>query len=140
MNSHTKNSSAAAVLLLGLLAALPGCAGSIRQSTSLHPSTRAVPLASLGANVQAPVPLRTVAPEYPYELKRSGVTGLVNVVCLVDEQGRVQEAAVEQSTHDAFAAPAVDALQRWTFQPARRDGQPVAMRVNIPVNFTLTDE
>jgi hypothetical protein len=32
---------------------------------------------------------------------------------------------------------AIAAVQTWTFNPARKDGQPVAARVLVPVKFAL---
>jgi TonB family protein len=32
---------------------------------------------------------------------------------------------------------AIDAVRKWRFDPARKDGHPVAVPVNIEVNFRL---
>jgi len=91
------------------------------------------------ADVQGepPVAVRTVAPEFPYEMKRNGVSGLVTVSCMIDAQGNVQEPKVEKSTAAAFEQPALEAVQKWKFKPAKRDGNPVAMRIAIPIKFVL---
>jgi protein TonB len=91
--------------------------------------------ASAESKPEPPVPVRTVAPEYPPELRRDGVSGLVMVKCTIDEQGNVVDPQVEKSSNPAFEKPAVDALKKWKFKPAKQDGTPVAIKVSIPIKF-----
>lgn len=86
---------------------------------------------------EPPVPVRTVAPDYPDELRREGVSGLVMVKCSIDEQGNVTETTVEKSSNAAFEKPAVAAVKKWKFKPAKQDGQPVAIKVSIPIKFVF---
>ncbi len=86
---------------------------------------------------EPPVPVRTVAPEYPVELRRDGVSGLVMVKCTINEQGDVVDPAVEKSSNGAFDQPALAALKKWKFKPAKQDGSPVAIKVSIPIKFVF---
>lgn len=86
---------------------------------------------------EPPVPVRTVAPEYPDELRREGVSGLVMVKCSIDEQGNVTETLIEKSSNAAFEKPAVAAVKKWKFKPAKQDGNPVAIKVSIPIKFVF---
>jgi protein TonB len=97
----------------------------------------AAPLAALRAETKTepPVPVRTVAPEYPSEMRREGINGVVMVKCTIDEQGNVLDPQVEKSSNTAFEKPAVEALLRWKFKPAKQDGAPVAIKVSIPIKF-----
>jgi periplasmic protein TonB len=97
----------------------------------------AVPTAAWAETKEAPVPVRTVAPDYPEEMRRSGASGLVMVSCLIDERGNVTEPQIEKSSDPAFEKPAVEALKKWKFKPAKKDGAPVAIRVVIPVKFVF---
>jgi protein TonB len=85
------------------------------------------------------VPVRMVHPEYPYELKREGVTGVVTLVFDVDETGTVQDAKVQKSSNPKFEQPALDAIAKWKFKPARKDGVPVRTKVAIPLQFTINE-
>jgi protein TonB len=84
---------------------------------------------------EPPVPVRTVRPDYPDELRRDGLSGVVVVKCQIDAQGNVTETAVEKSSNPAFEKPAVVALKRWKFKPAKQDGVAVGITVSIPVKF-----
>jgi periplasmic protein TonB len=88
---------------------------------------------------EPPVPVRTVAPEYPDEMRRAGVSGVVMVNCMIDEKGNVTETSVEKSTAPAFERPALDALKKWKFKPAKQDGVAISVRVTIPMKFVLNN-
>jgi protein TonB len=87
------------------------------------------------SKIDPPVPVRTVAPEYPVELKRDGVMGVVVVTCTVDEQGNVIDPAIEKSSNNGFDKPAIEAVKKWKFKPASQNGSPVAKKVSIPIKF-----
>jgi protein TonB len=87
--------------------------------------------------MEPPVPVRTVAPRFPEEMRRSGSSGLVTVSCLIDEKGNVTEPKIVKASNDAFSQPALEALKKWKFKPAKIDGAAVSIRVNIPVQFTV---
>jgi protein TonB len=89
--------------------------------------------------LEPPVPVRTAAPLYPYELRREGVSGLVMVSVLIDEHGDVQDMKVEKATNEAFVDPAMTALKKWKFKPAEKGGVRVPLRVSIPIKFTYDD-
>ena len=86
---------------------------------------------------EPPVPVRTVAPDYPDELLRDGVSGIVMVKCTIDEQGNVVDTQVEKSSNAAFEKPAVAALKKWKFKPAKQDGSPISIKVSIPMKFVF---
>lgn len=93
----------------------------------------------LAAGREAPVPVRTVAPEYPRELRSKGVSGIVMVKCTIDEHGNVSEADVIKSSNEEFDKFATDALKKWKFKPGRQDGSPISMQVTIPIKFVAEE-
>lgn len=86
--------------------------------------------------MEPPVPVRTVPPVFPEDMRRAGTSGVVTVSILIDEKGNVQEPKVVKTSHESFSQPAIDALAKWKFKPAKQAGEAVAMRVNIPIQFT----
>jgi len=87
--------------------------------------------------IEPPVPVRTASPKVPREFSEAGKAGLVTVNFVVDEQGSVQDAKVVKTTAEILDAPAVEAVMKWKFKPAKKDGQPYAMRVSIPIKFEI---
>jgi protein TonB len=88
------------------------------------------------ADTEPPVPVRTVAPEYPATMKASNTSGVVVLLCEIDDKGSVTDAKVSKSTNEAFNQAAIEAVGKWKFRPAKKDGHPVAIRINLPVKFT----
>jgi TonB family protein len=85
---------------------------------------------------EAPVPIRTVAPQYPAELRNAQVAGLVSVLVVIDESGNVVASEVTKASRDEFKQPSLDAIQAWKFKPAKVAGHNVKVRLTVPVKFT----
>lgn len=75
-----------------------------------------------------PVPVRTPPPRYPDQLKRDGISGMVVVTVVIDEDGKVADVSVRKSTHAEFEEPALDAVKNWRFKPAKKGAPPSAPR------------
>jgi protein TonB len=43
------------------------------------------------------------------------------------------------STDTQFEQPALEAVNRWKFRPAKKDGRPVVAQVMVPVRFTSSN-
>jgi protein TonB len=69
---------------------------------------------------EKPSPTKTAKPEFPFQLKREGVSGLVAVSCVIDESGNVVDMKVTKSSNPGFERPAMDALAQWKFSPAKK--------------------
>lgn len=97
--------------------------------STLRPDTKAEP----------PVLVRSVMPKYPEDLRKEGISGIVTVSCVVDDKGDVQDASVVKTTHPAFSAPALEAVSKWKFKPAKENGAPVAKKVMLPLHFKVDE-
>jgi TonB family protein len=84
-----------------------------------------------------PVLKAHVLPDYPEIARVLGIHGEVVVECLIDERGRVFGAEVVRSVHAAVDNAALDAVSRWQFTPAMRNGKAVPQVVRIPLKFDL---
>jgi len=79
-----------------------------------------------------------VSPNYPPELRQRKIEGTVYVVFIVDKDGRVQQPAVESSPHEEFAAPVLEAVKRWRFEPAMVAGEKVRSKMRVPIRFAVS--
>jgi len=86
-----------------------------------------------------PVPIKTPPPDYPSEMRRSGISGVVAVTIVIDENGVVVSANATKSSHPDFISPAVEAVKRWKFKPAKKDGAVVKMKVTVPIRFNVDE-
>ncbi len=75
-------------------------------------------------------------PRYPAAMLRAGVGGSVVVLAEVDAQGHpVNVRLVERSGERELDRAALSAVRQWRFEPAMRNGKPVAAQVRVPVDF-----
>jgi TonB family protein len=84
---------------------------------------------------QRPRPIQQVAGTFPQEMRSKSVEGVVTMIFIVDETGRVVNPRVEKSSHPAFEAPALEALRQWKFEPAVKSGKRVSCRMRVPMRF-----
>ena len=72
------------------------------------------------------VPVSRRPPRYPATMQEAGVEGIAVVRFDVDENGRPSNIEVPFSIpHPDFGRNAQDAVRRWTYTPAMKDGRPV---------------
>jgi protein TonB len=83
-----------------------------------------------------PVPVKTPPPQFPSDMQRQGISGVVAVRVVIDETGAVSECSVSKSSHTEFEQAAVSAVKNWKFKPASKDGVAVKASVVIPIKFT----
>ncbi len=79
-------------------------------------------------------------PNYPFEMRRAGISGEVTVAFIVDSVGNVVEAYAVKSTQREFESPAVQAVMKWKFKPGRKGGRAVNTKMQVPIVFNLSDE
>lgn len=75
------------------------------------------------------------APVYPAALRSRKIDGIVTVIFVVDANGRVANAKVEKSSDPAFDKPALDAVRKWKFEPAMKEGRKVSTKMRAPIRF-----
>ncbi|HXE91363.1 MAG TPA: energy transducer TonB [Terriglobales bacterium] len=96
----------------------------------------------VGHGVKAPVPIRTRGSEFSSDsrAKKPDFTGTVILRAIIGSNGQVREARVIRSAGKSLDQKAVEAVRQWKFEPARKNGEPVTVLVQIEVNFRLYDD
>ncbi len=125
------------VLVPAVLACVLGCASTAPPGPAPSPPRVDIPEVGAvdGGRVEVPpTPIVTVQPTYPEAAKQAGVSGKVMLEVEIDAQGNPVNVWVLQSVPQLDGA-AVEAMWRWKFTPAKRYGNPIAVRVTIPVVF-----
>jgi protein TonB len=79
-------------------------------------------------------------PTYPPAALARRLTGVVKVRAKVGADGRVASVALYRSSGvRSLDEAALEAVRRWRFDPAKRDGRAVAYEVVVPLRFTLVE-
>jgi protein TonB len=89
-----------------------------------------------GGDVQAPVRLRGVLPEYPPLAQQIGLEGVVIIECRVDRDGGVADARVLRG-HPLLNDAALAAVRTWRYRPTLLNGTPVSVIMTVTVRFDL---
>jgi TonB family protein len=90
-----------------------------------------------GNGVTPPRAIKSPDPKYPKSAKGEGIEGTVVLWLIVNSQGSPEQIKVKKLVGHGFDQSAVDAVSRWKFNPATKDGKPVAVAINVEVNFRL---
>jgi protein TonB len=61
----------------------------------------------------------------------------VSLHLVVDDRGLVRSPTVDASPGPEFTKAAIEAAKRWRFEPAKLNAQPVAVLINITMEFRL---
>lgn len=91
-------------------------------------------LFSLADLDQKPRVLYQPGPLLSRDLRRKA-PGTVQIIFIVDQQGRVENPAIQASSDPIFEKPALAAVKQWKFEPGKRNGQPVRFRMRVPITF-----
>lgn len=89
---------------------------------------------------EPPQPVSQVAPVYPYEMRRTGRSGLVLLSYIVSRDGRVPAAFPILSSHPDFSVAVIAAVRQWRFRPGKVNGRAVNTRVHQVFPFSLNDD
>jgi protein TonB len=83
---------------------------------------------------QKPRPTYQPSPRITDQVRRHA-PGQAKVIFIVNKQGEVEKTKVQEAGHPALAEAARKAVQKWRFEPGKREGDPVRFRMRVPVKF-----
>ncbi|HRJ19315.1 MAG TPA: TonB family protein [Bryobacteraceae bacterium] len=96
---------------------------------------------SVGGGVQRMRLVTKVDPVYPAEVKAAGIEGVVILEAVIAKDGAVQSVErVNKLVDDRLADAAIEAVKQWKYQPTLLNGEPVEVKTQIDVNFTLAEQ
>jgi len=90
---------------------------------------------NIGAGITPPRLVHRVDPARSNDSKSFRVNGSVVIGLIVTSKGRPRDVHIVQSLDKEVDQSAIDAVQQWTFEPARREDKPVAARVTVEIRF-----
>jgi protein TonB len=93
------------------------------------------PLYHAGGGVKAPRATYTPDPTYPRKARKPRHEDTVVLRVIVGRDGLPRDVKVARSLSPEFDEAAMDAVMKWRFDPATKEGKPVAVLVNIEITF-----
>lgn len=116
----------------------PGCCGGVGPSEG--PGAGVGPRGIYPAGhdgVSVPQAIYSPEPAFSEEARKNKEQGIVLLALVVGTDGRPYDIRVRQSLGMGLDEKAMEAVRRWRFRPATFNGQPVATRIAVEVNFRL---
>jgi protein TonB len=93
----------------------------------------------LGSGISNPEAIYSPRPNYTADAMRAKVQGLVALEAVVRPDGSVGDVRITRSLdpHFGLDQEAIRTVKSWRFRPARRNGEPVPVWVDVELSFTL---
>lgn len=91
----------------------------------------------VGGGVSAPRALDTPDPDYSEEARKAKYQGTCVLWLIVGPDGKPRDVKVARALGMGLDEKAIEAVRNWKFSPAMKDGKPVAVQINVEVNFRL---
>jgi TonB family protein len=85
---------------------------------------------------QPAILISKVSPVYPANAKARGLEGVVVIHAVIDKEGRVKRADVQQGD-PLLTQAALDAFKQWRYKPSTLGGAPAETEVTASVTFQL---
>ena len=138
--THRRNVYPAKLLLVSSMVLLAATA--FAQNAQDNPSGGSVPdeetIYTPGRNgVTIPRAIKQTPPEYSDEARRKKLEGTVLLSLVVTANGDTADIKVTRALGSGLDQKAIEAVSQWKFEPATKDGKPVAVKVAVEVSFHL---
>lgn len=88
-------------------------------------------------NVLPPRATYTPEPDYSALASHAKYQGIVVLNIVVDKAGRISRIRLERALGMGLDENAMEGVKQWRFNPATRNGQPVAVKMTIEIGFHL---
>ena len=93
------------------------------------------PVLHVGKDVTSPRVLRKVDPVYSIQAENDRIQGTVLYSIVVDKSGKARNIEVLSPIGHGLDEKGIEAIQKWIFAPAMKDGVPVSVIAQVEVNF-----
>jgi TonB family protein len=87
------------------------------------------------ADLSSPVATRKVDPAYPLELMKQNIGGTVILYAVIHADGTVSGVRILRSVDDRLDRFASDAISKWQFQPATKNGSAIDVEATFWIPF-----
>ena len=91
----------------------------------------------VGGGVSAPEKIFAPQPKYTEEARQGRVQGVVILQAIIDAMGNVSQVEVMKGLPLGLEDSAIESVRQWRFKPATLEGKPVAVYLNLLINFSL---
>lgn len=91
----------------------------------------------VGGGVSAPRVIDAPDPDYSEEARKAKYQGTCILWLIVGPDGVPRDLKIARTLGMGLDQKAIEAVRHWRFEPAKMNGRPVAVQINVEVNFRL---
>jgi len=91
----------------------------------------------VGNGVLPPKKINAPQPRYTEEARKARIQGTVILQAIVDADGKISNVKIIKGLPLGLDQSAIDTVKEWLYEPATREGLPVAVYMNLMINFSL---
>jgi len=95
------------------------------------------PIYKVGPDVKPPRAIYSPEPDFSEEARKRKVQGELTLSVVVTSAGKTTLIRVLQGLGHGLDEKAVEAISKWKFEPATKDGKPVSTEIAVEVDFRL---
>ena len=92
---------------------------------------------AIGHGVKPPRRISGSEPEYDDKSRKEKASGTVVLSLIVNKDGRATGIKIVKSLTSRLDEQAIKAVSTWRFEPATKDGEPVAVRIMVEASFNV---
>ena len=107
------------------------------EKTTANPEPADIVYKSGTKGVTNPRPIYQPSPDFSEKARKKKFEGVVILSLIITPEGTVRDPVIAKSLGYGLDEKALEAVRKWKFDPATKDGKPVAVRVAVEVNFRL---
>ncbi len=91
----------------------------------------------VGGEVKEPREISRVQPQYPEAARKARLQGIVILEAIITKSGAVDSVRVLRGLNPLLDTAAMQAVNRWRYEPATFNGRPVPVYLTVTVTFKL---
>jgi protein TonB len=91
----------------------------------------------IGGNIEGCKLTTQVRAVYPKDAKKKRIQGTIHLQVLITKTGEPQIIEVLKGGDPQLIAAALEAVKQWRYSPCLLNSEPVEIRTQIDINFTL---
>ena len=90
-----------------------------------------------GTGINPPRPTYSPEPDYSNEARKRKIEGVVTLAVVITSAGQTTQIRVLTSRGYGLDEKAIEAVRKWKFKPATKDGKPVSVEIALEIDFRL---
>jgi len=92
---------------------------------------------ALTSDITPPQLIEVATPDYTPEGRKNKIEGSVTMAIVIDKKGDVIDAQLVKGLGYGLDENAIVAVKVWKYRPAERNGEPVAVKMEVTVDYYL---